>query len=244
MPKIEFNCANCGKLVQSYDSQSSKYCSQACFVEARTKIRYSKQCPICDKQFDGPLVQIYCSRTCKSKRDHASERGNYKVVCPDCGLERYVMRRPKRQTLCSKCAAQVIKNKRPHTSGSTSPSWKGGRRIDSYGYVKLNIPGHPFADSTKYVREHLVVATEAYGEKYIRENGGCVHHINGDKQDNRLKNLWVCTAEQNIKYNHQLLAIAFELVRTGVIEFDRGSGQYSCPLLSNETGASLKFGEP
>jgi hypothetical protein len=236
MPKIEFNCANCGKLTQKYDTQASKYCSHGCYAEAKTKNRFPKQCPVCNAAFDGAIAQIYCSKTCKSKRDHQAERGQYKVVCPDCSVERTVTKPPRRQTLCSKCAAQVTKNKRPHTFGSTSPAWKGGRRIDGYGYIKVHIPGHPFADSTNYVREHLAVATEAYGENYVREHGGCIHHINGKKQDNRLENLWVCTSEQNNEYNRQLLSMAFALVSKGVIEFDRGSGQYGCPLLSNEKG--------
>src|SRR4051812_10339008 len=125
MPKIEFNCANCGKIVHKYDSQASKYCSHECYAEAKTKNRFPKQCPVCNIGFEGPIAQIYCSKTCKSKRDHKAEQGQYRVVCPDCGAERIVVRPPKsNQTLCPKCRGQFVKNKRPYTSGNTSPAWK------------------------------------------------------------------------------------------------------------------------
>ena len=124
--------------------------------------------------------------------------------------------------------------------GSESALWKGGRRLDGFGYVKLHVRDHPFADSTNYVREHLAVVTDAYGEDAVRQRGGAVHHIDGNKQNNFLSNLYICTPRENAGLTKQLLSLAYQLVRVGTIEFDSASGQYSCPLLSDEIGETAQ----
>jgi|GEM_PF-3057884 len=247
MPKIRFNCLCCGTECEKYDSHTAgKYCSHSCYIADKVNRLRPIKCPICSSVFQGPANQIYCCDICKRKRDHASELVEYNNTCPRCGAKwTMTIKKPRylhSNTLCRICAARQAKITAPSPKGSASSAWKGGRRIDGHGYVKVHVPGHPFADSTNYVREHLFVVTQAFGEEYVRSSGGVVHYINGDKQDNNLENLIVCTPKQNADYNRQLLEIAFKLVKIGAIEFV--DEEYSCPLLSDEIGEPLKVGEP
>jgi len=68
--------------------------------------------------------------------------------------------------------------------------WKGGRSIASNGYVLVKVaPDHHLADVRGYVYEHRLVAEQKLGRRLI--DGEQVHHINGNKTDNRPENLEV-----------------------------------------------------
>ena len=67
--------------------------------------------------------------------------------------------------------------------------WKGGRIVDQDGYILLKTPHHPHATAIGYVREHRLVAERHLGRFLLPSE--VVHHVNGDKQDNRIENLEV-----------------------------------------------------
>jgi transposase len=84
----------------------------------------------------------------------------------------------------------IVLTKR-HLRGEKHGSWKNGMvRMNGYRYVRME-RGHPFheamAQATGYVCEHRLIMAEAIGRPL--QPYETVHHINGDKTDNRLENL-------------------------------------------------------
>lgn len=205
-----------------------------------------KFCLECNKEFEDSKNKRkkFCSLVCQKKYLHRQERLSLipkEVVCEHCGKKRTVKSQhsiSNPSKYCRSCSKVLSDNK-----GEKAFAWKGGNRIDSLGYRKIHKPEHPFADSTKYVREHLMVVSDAYGVEFVKANGGAVHHIDGDKLNNKLENLFVCTVKQNADFNKELLEMAFQLVQKGFITFDKIAVRYNCPLLSDEKDESLEFGE-
>jgi len=78
-------------------------------------------------------------------------------------------------------------------SGCESPSWKNGTSVTSRGYVCEQAFNHPMATGG-YVFQHILVMEKHLGrflERAKRMTASCevVHHINGNRSDNRIENL-------------------------------------------------------
>lgn len=70
----------------------------------------------------------------------------------------------------------------------------------SAGYVAVLAPEHPNRMGSRYVYEHRMVAAQAIGRPLRR--GEIVHHVNGDKADNRAENLSVMTQSEHAKLHN------------------------------------------
>lgn len=84
--------------------------------------------------------------------------------------------------------------------GERSANWKGGIRKTTRGYRQVHMPGHPRADTNGYVMEHIFVWEEKTGVP-VPENC-CVHHLNGDKSDNRIENLCLMQRTAHTVFHH------------------------------------------
>lgn len=84
--------------------------------------------------------------------------------------------------------------------GDNGSKWNGGVRTTSHGYRQIFKPEHPRADSMGYVMEHIVVFESESGIT-IPKNC-CIHHLNGNKSDNRIQNLCMMTHGGHTAFHH------------------------------------------
>jgi len=92
-------------------------------------------------------------------------------------------------------------NKMVH-KGESHPSWKGGKFFDKSGYVMVRMPEHKRQEGRRYVREHIIIAEKMLGRELL--DNEVVHHINGDKADNSVGNLKICSSKAEHMKIHEI----------------------------------------
>ena len=90
-----------------------------------------------------------------------------------------------------KCGFAVV----PHKGESHWKFRKG--RSTCNGYETIRIPEHPFANKRGYVFEHRLVVEKHIG-RYLKPDEK-VHHINGNRTDNRIENLIIMTHKDHLR---------------------------------------------
>ena len=82
-----------------------------------------------------------------------------------------------------------IQYHRVRVRGAAAPAWRGGTKVVK-GYVLIQQPDHPHANSQGYVQESILVASNAVG--HALPDGAVVHHVDEVPDNNSPKNLVVC----------------------------------------------------
>lgn len=160
---------------------------------------------------------------CKNRKDEGSHtrrrtRLVYEIKCDACEK---VFRRPKSEAW--------------HLGSGTHPADRHACSLTCVGALGRRGMYEPkrVEDKDGYIligntREHRLVAETMLGRTL--ESSEVVHHVNGDKADNRPENLFVCGSmrEHNLVHK-QLEEVSFQLVRSGLVAFCHTCGNYYHP---------------
>ncbi len=102
--------------------------------------------------------------------------------------------------------------------GKDNARWKGGRWKENNGYIVVNI------GRNKKRREHSVVMENYLGRKL--EPIELIHHIDGNKSNNNIENLFLCSKSKHATLHKDMEKIVLDLFKRGFIIFDKDLGEY------------------
>lgn len=156
--------------------------------------------------------------------------------CDHCGAEFSKVRNgkfnPDAKSYCKDCISQIGINKLASLAGYESKVKNqfepnlGKVVVGKDGYPEIYIgKSYPYRPGGyRSIREHIYVM-ETHLERRL-ENNEVVHHIDGDKTNNSLENLFLTTTEEHNKIHACSEQLIFELVKMGFVVFNKTTARY------------------
>lgn len=158
----------------------------------------------------------FCSRKCQG--EYKSKTCTSYIPCIVCGKLHHVkpshQERIKYGSCCSRECLGIYRsslykgenNPNYGNRGSNNPLWKSDKKENSYGYILVRMPEHPFANCDGFVFEHRLIAeqnlltpetsVEIDGKQYLRRDM-VVHHIDENRKNNSVENLKIMTLQEH-----------------------------------------------
>lgn len=166
---------------------------------------------------------------CKECVNSSLKKPKKKVdfTCEACGKTKevdYYSHKKRKTNFCVNCIAKETQTGIRKPRGDAS-------YISSDGYKMIKCDGdYDASGRTRYRREHVLVMEDHVGRRLKTQqgrNGEQVHHIDGDKLNNKIDNLLLCKDTKHHKdVDCQLHELAFELVRKDIITFNKETEEY------------------
>jgi hypothetical protein len=198
--KVDVTCFSCGEVFKKQPCKIGKwgkhYCSSSCRNAPELSAKVLFNCENCGKEVTKyrsnfiKSIHHYCGQKCateyqvKSRKDK-KEKCNldlkkFSKTCNFCREEFYS------RNLKKKFCTDLCKDK----------SREGIARLSKFGYIQLSgYHTHPMSNNNGVILEHRLVLSEYLG-RMLNKNE-IVHHINGNRQDNRIDNLELTTRSEH-----------------------------------------------
>ena len=137
-------------------------------------------------------------------------RNKYLVECRVCAKRYWTCSWPKKKPRCQSCAGR--QGYTPAKVPREDLRKRGDGYITQQGY-------HLIYDGGKYVPAHRLAFPDL-------EKDQVVHHIDGDKLNNKIENLIPLTKRAHREAHGALERISYKLIQSGLITYDRENNTY------------------
>lgn len=227
---IKCFCVVCGAYIgEFFPSQIRRTCSKECYSklisnqvkgEKNPNYRHGKyienRCKNCGKLIDPRST--FCHK-CRPGRGGGTGMRGYRHS----EETKKIIGEKSKQKWKSKEYREKIKAKH-----------NGKRKRSINGYILIKDYNHPNRNSHNDVLEHVYVMSNHLDRPIAK--GEIVHHIDGDRTNNDISNLYLYkNRSKHLKGHNSLLKLTKELLQMGIIKFERG--KY---MINKNTGGDIK----